>query len=347
MRGVVLFYVNIKNLSVLNDISFYEQDIRVLKEMGFSVILSNKYSDVFLKKYDYIYIWWWSYALIPLLWSKLKFKKSIVTGAFHYNTPLVNSDFKSKGLIYKILVKFALKFADANIFVSNIEYKDVTKNLNVNNPFMVYHGIDTDKYYSKNTSPAIEPKTKKILMISWLEKNNIERKCIKQSIEAVCKLYSSGYSVNLSVAGRPGPGYDDFISYVNSLNGIECVKFLGHISETKKIHLLQNTDIFLSPTLYEGFGVAIAEALSCGCAVITSNNGAVPEVAGQCALYCEPQSVQSIYNNLKMLLDNPDEIQKFSECASKRIKRKFSYLHHCEKLSSIIDKVFKEKFFKS
>jgi len=96
----------------------------------------------------------------------------------------------------------------------------------------------------------------------------------------------------------------------------------------------------MSPTLYEGFGVAIAEALACGCAVITSPNGAVLEVAGDCAVYCDPLSVDSIYEKLIFLLDDPAFTKQISRCGAERIKAKFSYQHHSESLSNVILKTF-------
>lgn len=342
MKGKILFYAHVKDVSLLYDISFYEQDIRSFKENGFEVIVTNRYSDVILKNYDYIYIWWWTYALFPILWNKLFLRKSIVAGAFHYSTPLTSGgDFVRKNIFYKFLIKASLKLANANVFVSKIEFSKVVENLNVANPHLVYHGIDTINYFSVDRKEINQSDNHiEILMISWLEVNNIERKCVKESVEAVCNLYTAGFNVSLKLAGRRGPGFNEFENFLNSLEGSECISLLGHISESEKINFLQTSHIFLSPTLYEGFGVAIAEAMSCGCAVITSPNGAVPEVTGKCAVYCDPRSVESIQDSIQYLLKNVAILKRNSDCGSQRIQEKFSYIDHKKSLIAVLDKFF-------
>ncbi|CNC63502.1 glycosyltransferase family 4 protein [Yersinia similis] len=343
-KKTVLFYVKVKDISLVYDVSFYEQDIRVLKDLGFDVIVTNKYLDCFLKKYDFIYIWWWSYALIPLIWSKIKGVKSIVAGAFHYSTPLMpGTDFVRKSLLYKCVVKKALKISDANVFVSKYEFDDVVNNLNVNSPYLVHHGIDVNKYTpneNKYTSENINLKPQKILIISWLETNNIKRKCIYESVLAFDSLASRGANLELIIAGRKGNGFDDFYSKLSILQSFSKIKFLGHVSEEEKINLLRDCDVYLSPTLYEGFGIAIAEALACGCPVVTSNYGAVGEVVGDCAVYVDPKSVDDIAKNLSELLNNHLIRLNLSKSGRERIVSLFSYGNHRDKLATVINNIY-------
>lgn len=304
--------------------------------MGFDVYVTNKISDLFLRKYEVVYVWWWSYALLSILLSKIKRAKCIVAGAFHYSTPLMSgTDFVRRSYLYKLLVTLSLRMADMNIFVSICEYEAVTKNLKVNNPMLVYHGIDTDKY-----SPAdlnIERDGLPVLLcISWMEKNNIERKCIYEVVRALDILYGRGIKAKLLLVGRPGNGYDDFRAYVSSLSCAANIEFVGHVTEKVKIELLRSSTIYVSPTLYEGFGIAIAEALSCGCPVITSENGAVPEVVGHCATYVSPNSPESIANSIECLLQSSDIRERFSILGRKRILKRYTYEHHSKNLASAV-----------
>lgn len=342
-KNKVLFYVNVKDLSLTKDISFYEQDIRALSDMGFDVFITNKYRDFFFVKYDFCYVWWWSYALFPIIHSKITGRRVIVTGAFHYSTPLMKgTDFVRHSTLYKSLVRFALKLADANIFVSKYEFNDVVSNLSVNNPFVVHHGIDVDRYYPlDDVSKTFDSnRTLNITIISWLETYNIERKCVREAVEAFNEVFKLGYPINLNIAGRAGEGYHEFVDFVSSLECCHKVNILGHISEKAKLSLLQNTDIFLSPTRYEGFGVAIAEALACGCAVVTSDNGAAAEVAGDCALYVDPLSVEDITEKLTDLVVNNDKRLLLSVKGPLRIQENFSYRKHYEALKSVVAKFF-------
>ncbi|WP_419834064.1 glycosyltransferase family 4 protein [Endozoicomonas atrinae] len=344
----ILFYVNVKDISIVNDISFYEQDIRTLRENGYNVIITNKYRDVFFQKYDFLFIWWWSYALIPLCWAKIFSIKTIVTGAFHYDTPLMpGTDYVRRSYIFKLLVKGALKLADANIFVSKYEYDDVINNLPVNNPLLVHHGIDIDKYKPNPSGNVIQisekrnDRTYNVLIISWIEKNNIIRKCVRESVMAVDMLINEGYNINLYIAGRKGNGYEEFYNDISKLPSFNSIHFLGHITEESKIELLSKADAFLSPTLYEGFGIAIAEALACGCPVITSKFGAVGEVVKDCALFVDPFSITDIRDTLKKLLNDESLRNTLSRKSRERIVEHFSYEKHKENLIKCTKTVFK------
>uniref|UniRef100_UPI000A5B5AC5 glycosyltransferase n=1 Tax=Endozoicomonas arenosclerae TaxID=1633495 RepID=UPI000A5B5AC5 len=154
-------------------------------------------------------------------------------------------------------------------------------------------------------------------------------------------LISKGYEIELYIAGRKGDGYDDFIADISSLDCFNHINLLGHITEKEKIELLTTVDAFLSPTLYEGFGIAIAEALSCGCPVITSKFGAVEEVVGDCALYVNPLSIEDISDNLKLILDDFELRKKLSINGRERIVNNFSYKIHKSRLAKCVANVYK------
>lgn len=94
--------------------------------------------------------------------------------------------------------------------------------------------------------------------------------------------------------------------------------------------------MYVSPTLYEGFGIAIAESLSAGCPVITSRNGAVPEVVGRCAIFVDPVSSNSIAQAILTLLQNPETRLRLSRLGRRRIVSKYSYRKHSESLAAAV-----------
>jgi glycosyltransferase involved in cell wall biosynthesis len=75
---------------------------------------------------------------------------------------------------------------------------------------------------------------------------------------------------------------------------------------------------FVYPSFYEGFGLPILEAMSCGCSIITSDNSSLPEVAGESAVYVDPCSIESIRQALQDLADNKEQREKLAEAAFKR-----------------------------
>jgi alpha-1,3-rhamnosyl/mannosyltransferase len=66
----------------------------------------------------------------------------------------------------------------------------------------------------------------------------------------------------------------------------------------------------LYPSLYEGFGLPILEAMACGCPVLTSNCTAMPEVSGNAAVLVDPLSEQSILDGMKTLLRKRNELKR-------------------------------------
>lgn len=85
----------------------------------------------------------------------------------------------------------------------------------------------------------------------------------------------------------------------------DCVTFTGFIPETEKTYCYKKALAFVYPSLYEGFGLPVLEAMSCGTPVIASNAGAIPEVGGDACLYFDPNSVDALCASLVSVLREP------------------------------------------
>lgn len=106
--------------------------------------------------------------------------------------------------------------------------------------------------------------------------------------------------------------------------GIESVEFLGHVSDQQLQVYLQGACCFVYPSLYEGFGLPVLEAMAAGVPVLTSSVGATREIAKGAALLVDPSSVDDIRNGMKRLLTEPDLRKQLSEAGLKRA-REFSW----------------------
>jgi glycosyltransferase involved in cell wall biosynthesis len=80
------------------------------------------------------------------------------------------------------------------------------------------------------------------------------------------------------------------------------VRLLGYVSEARKVSLLQRAIALAYPSLYEGFGLPVLEAMSCGTPVLTSSVSALPEVTGHAALLVDPTDTDAIGHGLLRLL---------------------------------------------
>jgi glycosyltransferase involved in cell wall biosynthesis len=85
----------------------------------------------------------------------------------------------------------------------------------------------------------------------------------------------------------------------------EGVEAKGHVSPDEVADLMRRASALVFPSLYEGFGLPPIEAMACGCPVVCSDRGALPEVVGDAARLCDPEDVASIVEAVREVLDDP------------------------------------------
>ncbi len=108
----------------------------------------------------------------------------------------------------------------------------------------------------------------------------------------------------LVVAGQPGWLWQPVMERVRQLRLEAHVTFCGFIPDQDLPALLTGASVFLLPSLYEGFGLPILEAMACGTPVLTSNCSSLPEVAGDAALLVDPADPAAIADGVRRLLAN-------------------------------------------
>jgi glycosyltransferase involved in cell wall biosynthesis len=113
------------------------------------------------------------------------------------------------------------------------------------------------------------------------------------------------------------------------------VHYVGTVEDRELAWYYQNADFVVAPSLYEGFGLQVLEAMSFGKAIITSDLSSMPEVAGCAALLVEPLSVDSIANAMRSLaLDRPLR-ERLGQCGRARAER-FSWHSAAESTLQVI-----------
>ncbi|HZY41951.1 MAG TPA: glycosyltransferase family 1 protein [Anaerolineae bacterium] len=105
----------------------------------------------------------------------------------------------------------------------------------------------------------------------------------------------------LVLAGKRGWYYEQLIKEAG--NG---VRFIGYVDEADKAALLSGAEAFAFPSLYEGFGFPVLEAMACGVPVLCSNTSSLPEVAGEAALQVDPLNVDEIAAGLRRITLDTD-----------------------------------------
>lgn len=100
--------------------------------------------------------------------------------------------------------------------------------------------------------------------------------------------------------------------------GLKGVRYLGYVPEPDLPALTAGATVFAYPSLYEGFGFPVAQALACGVPVVTSNLSSLPEVTGEAGLLVDPRSVAEIRSALERLLESPSLREEMAGKARKR-----------------------------
>lgn len=91
------------------------------------------------------------------------------------------------------------------------------------------------------------------------------------------------------------------------------VRFPGIVDDDELVRWYQRADVFLFPSLYEGFGLPVLEAMACGCPVVSSNASSLPEVAGDAALLVEPQDIEGWARVTEGVLCDPGARQEMRQ----------------------------------
>ncbi|NOZ27369.1 MAG: glycosyltransferase family 4 protein [Chloroflexi bacterium] len=124
----------------------------------------------------------------------------------------------------------------------------------------------------------------------------------------------------LILGGAKGWYYEQIFSRVQELGITDRVRFPGYIPSAELPDWYRAAEVFLYPSLYEGFGLPPLEAMACGTPVITSNTSSLPEVVGDAALKVDPHDVEAIAEALARLLEDADLRRQLREAGLERAR---------------------------
>lgn len=167
-------------------------------------------------------------------------------------------------------------------------------------------GVDNKIFHSGYTSDEINAVKAKygisgeyFLYLGTLE----PRKNVARIVKAYSLLLKRQRNTPaLVIAGKKGWLYEDIFSLIIS-EGIESfVTFTGYVKNEDVPILMQGSFSFVFPSLYEGFGLPVLEAMACGTPVLTSFNTSLKELAGEAALLVDPENVEAICEAMYTLL---------------------------------------------
>jgi len=177
---------------------------------------------------------------------------------------------------------------------------------------------------------------KYILYVGRIE----DKKNIKNLIEAFA-LAKVKYSIDqqLVLAGKPGYGYNSIIKEIVSqpLEIQKEIQELGYVNDKELACLYKNADLFVYPSIYEGFGMPILEAFSYDLPVACAKISSMPEAAGGAAIYFDPNSTIDIAKSMTRPLEDKSLREELIKKGQEQLK-KFSWSKAAKELLDIINK---------
>lgn len=240
-------------------------------------------------------------------------------------------------------IGYSIERADKIVTISQCSKRDIVETLNVDERKIeiIYPGVNADYFsqtYTEETLRQVKAKyqlpDEYILYMGTLE----PRKNIPSIIEAFYQLKKDGdqsvQKVKLVLAGKKGWLFEGIFNKVKALGLEEEVIFTDYVAEEDKGVIYRLAKVFVFPSLYEGFGIPVLEAMASSTPVITSNVSSLPEVAGNAALLVNPRDIVGIAQGMQHIFS--DEAYRQSMIEKGKVQaRRFNWEDSSKKLASL------------
>ncbi|MDO8658568.1 MAG: glycosyltransferase family 1 protein [Candidatus Levybacteria bacterium] len=147
--------------------------------------------------------------------------------------------------------------------------------------------------------------------------------------------------LNLIIVGKKGWMYQEILEAPKKFGVEDRVKFLDFVPDEDLPALYKNALCFVLPSLYEGFGLPVLEAMQNGCPVITSNVSSLPEAGGDAALYVNPEDVDDIADKIQKVISIEKLRHDMIEKGYKQVK-KFSWEKTAKETLEALEEIVKK-----
>lgn len=219
---------------------------------------------------------------------------------------------------------FALKQAQVIITISDFSKSELIKYYHADPQkiAVIHNGYNNELF-------NFEPKAEKLSAI--LETYGIERPYIfyvgrlekKKNIAKLIEAYALarqnfGIKQKLYLIGDASYGYDEIKYLINEFGVDRYVVTTGWIEESHLPFIFKGGDAFVFPSKYEGFGIPLLQAMAAGTPIVASNVASIPEIAGDAALYFNPDDAFDMAEKIAKIIQNEDTKQNLIKAGIKR-----------------------------
>lgn len=218
---------------------------------------------------------------------------------------------KFGNLYRRIIVRNVVKNSKRLITVSNFEKKNITRffNLKQNEVHTIHNGVSEQFKISLDTQHIERVKNTYNLPDDYIL--HIANKDPRKNTKRVLLAYKAYLNEAEAIKKYPllmlGYKEDDLKVLLNEIGAMDLLKHIvlsGYVVDEDLPLIYQLSELFLFPSLREGFGIPIIEAMACGIPVITSNTSSMPEVAGNAAHLVDPYKIKEITDGMLKILSD-------------------------------------------
>lgn len=235
---------------------------------------------------------------------------------------------KNKKLLHRFLAKSCRK-ADAIITISEFSKQEIIKCFDIapEKIHVAKCGIDQALYF-----PAVDDTDKKNIKAFLLGKYHISspyilylgtlepRKNVDVLLDAFSLLHDRFPELKLVICGGLGWQYERTIAHMASVDWQESIIRTGFIPEQDKRMFYAGAEVFVFPSLYEGFGLPVAEAMACGTPVVCSCSSSLPEVVGNAGILCDPKNARSFALAIELIYKDEVLREKYKTLMVEQIR---------------------------
>ncbi|AEK19265.1 group 1 glycosyl transferase [Methanococcus maripaludis X1] len=284
-----------------------------------------------------------TYHFAPFIFLK-KFKKIITV--YDISPILYPKTHKySRVIMHKYFFPIILKSSDKIISISENTKRDIMDHFKIPEDKIKVIPLASNKNFKKlDENDILKIKSKYnfeypfILYVGTLE----PRKNIPNLLKAFYSIKKQEITHKLVIAGGKGWKYQEIFKTIKKLNLQNDVIFTGYVPDEDLPGLYNAADLFVYPSLYEGFGLPPLEAMQCGTPVITSNTSSLPEVVGDAGIMINPYDVDELANKMYEVLTNEDLGNELSKQGIERAKL-FSWKKCAEEHLKVYKEVYNMK----
>lgn len=273
------------------------------------------------------------HTFTPIIWKF--FSTPLIAHYHHWDEPNKPVEYLYLPMSHRLWMR-CYTLADRIIAVSKYSANDLaSRGVNSNKIEVIPNGVDVDIYHPGQSSIEFSEWETVLLYVGPLT----ERKGLKYLIQAMPELVEEHPGIGLVLVGSGNA--DQLIQLAESRGVRDRIRFEGFVPETELPDYYRAADVFVFPSLLEGFGIVLVEAMASGLPVVSTTATAIPEVVGDAGLLVPPRNEDKLVSAVSNLIRAAD-FDQWCDRSQRRVQRNFTWAQTTNSLCSIYEETLVE-----